>query len=173
MGYALFSARKIYIHLELNRINYEIMKLMQQRHDLETYGTSLSDGYLDFGEMMSMPIQMRPFALQYAMNGHTAAMIGAQSDYQMGMMQLMMQPTAQQFGQQQLAMFAMNLQRQAFETRLKEAKKAEEARIHQIENEMDMKLEKLKTRQKALESELQSVEQGEDAGIKRSVPKYA
>lgn len=173
MGYALISARKVHLTSKINQLNYELMKISQQRHELHIYGSGLSDGYLDFEEMFGMPMALRPFALQYAMNGHKTALEGAGQDAQLGFAQLMGTPYGAQLPQEQHASLLNALFQQAFKTRLAEAKKAEEARIHVIENELDMKQKKLETQLAAANQELQSVEKGEEAAIGRATPKYA
>lgn len=175
MGYALLSARKLLLTNRINAFNYELIRLSQQKHELLQYGTGISDGYLDFEEMAGMPMCMRPFALQYAMVGQGQARMGAMADTDCMLAQMMSSPFAQNFenNPQALMAFQSNLFQQALKARLNEAKKAEEARIHVIENEIDMKQKRIETQLAAANSELQSVEKAEDAAIGRATPKYA
>lgn len=176
MGYALLTARKILLTSKINSLNFALMRISQQRHELLEYGTALSDGYLDFNEMAGMPMQLRPFALQYSMNGHMTAIMGANTDANMFLPQVLGQyqnnPYGQQMASNPMAIWNALFQK-ALDSRLKEAKKAEEARMHVIENELDMKQKKIETQLKAAEQELQSVEKGEEAAIGRATPKYA
>ena len=175
MGYALLSARKILLTSRINQFNFALQRISEQRLELHKYGTSLSDGYLSLDEMAGMPMSLRPFALQYAMQGHMGAMYGAMQDAQSMFNTYAFGPNGQQF--QQFAAQQPNIMntlfQQALKPRLAEARKAEEARIHVIENELDMKQKKIETQLKAAEQEIQSVEKGEEAAIGRATPKYA
>lgn len=176
MGYALLSARKILLTSRINALNFELMRLSQQRQELLKYGTGICDGYLNFEEMAGMPMCMRPFATQYAMFGQGQAQMGAMQDANFMMMQVMSTPFGiQNFGNnpQALMAFQSNIFQQALKARLAEAKKAEEARIHVIENEIDMKQKRIETQLAAANQELQSVEKGEEQAIGRATPKYA
>ena len=170
MGYAILSARKLLLNSKINSINFELMRISEERLNLQKYGASLADGYLDFKEMAGMPLGLRPFALQYAMTGQIGALMGAQADANMFMMQIQSNPQMQQY----LNPYIMNsLFQKALKARLQEARKAEEARIHVIESELDQKQKRLETQLNAANKELESVEKAEDAAIGRATPKYA
>ncbi len=182
MGYALLSARELSLTNIVNSCNAELLKISQERMDLHKYGSSLASGIipggLDIEAMAGMPMSMRGLALQYATFGHQQANVGALMDTDMLFPQLMNQmmqnPYYQQAGMNvNPEQIRQNIFQQALRARLAETKKAEEARIKAIEDELDMKQKKIETRLQAAEKELQSVEKGKEAAINRATPKYA
>ena len=171
MGYVMMSARKVYLTGKINEYNFQLEMLSKQKHELLTYAENISDGRLSLGEMAGMPLALRGMALQYACCGQDPAFQMARQEGNM-FAQNYMASLANSCGCDPDAITRYFVE-QAFKARIAECKKAEEARLHVIENDIDMKMKKIETRLKAAQQELQSVEKAEDQAIQRSVPKYA
>lgn len=174
MGYVMMSARKVYLTGKINEYNFQLEMLSKQKHELLAYAESISDGRLSLGEMAGMPLALRGMALQYAMCGQNPAFQMACQEGNMFAQNFMASQAQNPCGcggdPEAITRYFVD---QALKARLSECKKAEEARLHVIENDIDMKMKKIETRLKAAQTELQSVEKAEDQAIQRSVPKYA
>ena len=76
MGYVLLAARELALTGIVNSCNSDLLKIAKQRMDLHKYGSHLSDGILSLDEIAATPMGLRPFALQYALQGQVGAVGG-------------------------------------------------------------------------------------------------
>ncbi len=145
--YAIFSVRKLMIISQISDINFQIMQLTQNRLNITTLGGVVGDGCVTSQEYNSQS----PY-IQYGVN----QMIG-EAD---AAMQTSGQPFIQQMADQSIWFDEGYLQ-------------GIQAKMNAAEKEIDMKIKQLETKLAALQQEYESVQKGEEAGIKMSTPKYA
>lgn len=175
MGWVMLSARKLFLTQKVNDLEFKQTRLMQQLHDLHKYGSCIADGKIDYEEMAGMPVSTLPYAYQYAGIGQMYAygMAGQQSEFLHGQWQAQLQQSGQDITQEQFEQGRQYLFQQALQSQLAEIRKAEEARIKTIEDDIQQQLEQVKTQLSAARQEMQATGEGIDTDIKNSVPKYA
>ena len=169
MGWVTLGGRQLYLQRELNDIQWQIDQIARQKMSLHKYASTLSDGKIGFMELAGMPYEHLGMALSYMLGPQRQAAFSA----------LNWASTCFNWMQQSnpntpmMPSYGWLMYQKALEARLEQARKAEEERIKQIEEQLDHKMEQLKTRQKVVEGEYKSVEEGVGKAIERTTPKYA
>ena len=175
MGWVMLSARKLFLTQKVNDLEFKQTRLMQQLHDLHKYSSCIADGQLDYSEMAGMPQCTLPYAFQYASAGQTYAygMAGQQAEFLHAQWIAQLEQSGQNVTQEQFEQGKQYLFQQALQSQLAEVRKAEEARVKVIEDDIQQQLEQVKTQISAARQEMQATGEGIDADIKNSAPKYA
>ena len=185
MGWVMMSFRKQFLTQQLSDLEYKQTQLMQQLQELHKYSATIADGRLDFDEVPGLPQNMLPLALMYGQGqssiyaqahanifGGTTA-TGETIPGYMSQWAAQMQQMGQSYTDDVYNQVGQQFLNQHFNSLMQEARKAEEARIKVIEDDINQQLEKVKAQVKSVSSELQATDEGIDGGIKRSTPKYA
>ena len=174
--------RKLQLTQRINQIQYRLMQLMQRSQDLAVYSGNVADGIIDPGEFMNSPASIFGVNMNFFNNSVPNVLFQASQASQAYNMNIM-NMNAMSGGQYGMAVDPGNpnsiyanqffIFNSFFKQALDAAGKAEAAKIHKLETEIEMQKKQLETQLQAAKAELESVEKAEEDGIKNSAPKYA
>ena len=147
--YAMLTTRKLMIISQISDLQFQITQLYQNQMDLTSLGGVIGDGTVTQQEFANSGQKTKYGVNQILMEADSASQTSGYTFVQMstdGMGSMVFDET--------------------YLTNIK-------AQISNSEKQIEMKREQLETKLAALQQELQAVEQGEEQGIKQSVPRYA
>ena len=150
MGYAIFAARKLSLTNRLNQLNFRIMQLSQQQQTLsQTAG--------DMERVLSMQYSFFNNMGQLAMNN-----------------MFMQQQTGQKMDPSIFSQVMQQVQQMYMMNSYMDWQASSAMRqVKDRENLIELERKTLETQAKAVQTELQKVEEAEDKAIERSAPKFA
>lgn len=171
MSLLLFSFRKMQIIKQRDDINARIMELQRKQMDYQTYAASISDGSISMNDLSNCPASLFGRMSQFMFSSHQAAMQGA--DQKFGYMSQLYGPQLQTMDPNTQQMFLFEMRKSLYDKERERFSLYEQNLLKQVDTNTQQELARLSTQAKMLESELQSIDQGEDNAIKSSTPKYA
>ena len=168
MTFLVLFARKMMLKNQASDLNFKLMQKQQELQDLQSYTAAIADGEVSLNDLSTAPASMFGNMTQYMVGSHNYAMQAAQQQYGMfaGQQQVSQDAMAQQQYQQLVFKNLYDQQKQ-------QCLKAEQARLHVKEKSMENEKLRLEQQLKLIESELSSMDQAIDKGIKDAAPQYA
>ena len=168
MTFLVLFARKMMLKNQASDLNFKLMQKQQELQDLQSYTASIADGEVSLNDLSTAPASMFGNMTQYMVGSHNYAMQAAQAQYGMvaGQQQVSQDAMAQQQYQQLVFKNLYDQQKQ-------QVLKAEQARLHVKEKSMENEKLRLEQQLKLIESELGTIDQSIDRGIKDAAPQYA
>lgn len=168
MTFLVLFARKMMLKNQASDLNYKLMQKQQELQDLQAYTAAIADGEVSLNDLSNSPASMFGNMTQYMVGSHNYAMQAAQQQYGMfaGQQQVSQDAMAQQQYQQLVFKNLYDQQKQ-------QVLKAEQAKLHVKEKSMENEKLRLEQQLKLIESELGSLDQSIDKGIKDAAPQYA
>lgn len=171
MSLLLFSFRKMQIIRQRDDINARIMELQRKQMDYQTYAASVADGSISLNDLTNCPPSLFGRMTQFMTYSHEAAMQGANQKF--AYMSQLYAPQMQTMDQNTQQMFLFSMRQNLYEKERERFSRYEEKLLKQVDTNTEQEIARLSTQAKMLDSELQSIDQGEDNAIKSSTPKYA
>lgn len=168
MTFLVLFARKMMLKNQASDLNYKLMQKQQELQDLQSYTAAIADGEVSLNDLSTAPASMFGNMTQYMVGSHNYAMQAAQAQYGMfaGQQQVSQNAMAQQQYQQLVFKNLYDQQKQ-------QVLKAEQAKLHVKEKSMENEKLRLEQQLKLIESELGTIDQSIDRGIKDAAPQYA
>ena len=168
MTFLVLFARKMMLKNQASDLNFRLMQKQQELQDLQSYTASIADGEVSLNELSTAPASMFGNLTQYMVGSHNYAMNAAQQQYGMvaGQPQVSQDAMVQQQYQQLVFKNLYDQQKQ-------QVLKAEQAKLHIKEKSMENEKLKLEQQLKLIESELSTIDQSINNGIKEAAPQYA
>jgi len=176
MTVCIFAMRKLFLVNQINWTQFKLMNLQKRRFNLQRFGTALSDGKIDWKEMLEMPKDYIKRANHYIHTTQNPALGRAEKYVPMYMNQMMQQASAQnpnyQMTDEEIFDTENYVREQLINRELQHAKKQQEAQIAYEENMLEMEQKKLETRLQTYTKELEQVEKAETQAIAQATAKF-
>lgn len=169
MSFLVLFSRKLDLKNQINNKNYQLLQKQQELQDLQSYTASIADGEISLNDLTTAPATMFGRMSQYMVGSHNYAQAAAQQNYAYlsGTNQTGAQQDVQ--AQQQYQYLVM---KNLYDQQKAQFQKAEEARLHVKEKQMDNQCLQIEQQLKMLEAEYEQVNQAVDNAAKDTAPKY-
>jgi len=173
MSWVTLSMRKGELKARIARMRQELLKKSEELMELQHYGSNIADGIITFDEIANTPSsfmerqhRFMAFSIPFAFNQAMQKTQMMQSGLLPGM-SMFADPS--QLTQEQIQIFMMG----RFRAELENMSRVEEKNIQLEEKKLTQEKIQIETQLKAMEAELQQVEQAEGQAIKSEAIKLA